>query len=213
MEIIVISILVWILLAMLFLNFARKDRIPMMIEFFEKVMPRIPFTGIINALKNGEKQTYLQVKQELSKVLKIRHIIFIKCSWESLGKTVYCLCLNRRKKMPDLTVTWMKCEEDHWCPFDNLNLANDHFNELSGVYIIWSGTDVIRIGSGIIRDRIEAHRNDEEITAYENLLVTWAQVNVNQMEGVEKFLADRYSPLVGERFPDREPISVNLPWE
>jgi len=32
------------------------------------------------------------------------------------------------------------------------------------------------------------------------------------MEGVEKYLADTLSPVVGERFPDRTPIKVNLPW-
>jgi hypothetical protein len=32
------------------------------------------------------------------------------------------------------------------------------------------------------------------------------------MEGVEKYLADELDPNVGERFPDRTPISVNLPY-
>ena len=116
--------------------------------------------------------------------------------------------------MLDLTVTWGKCGEDnHWCNFLRLNLNADTFEDKRGVYIIWSsGFDVVRIVSGVINDRVAAHRDDEEITAYDNLLVTWAEVNANQMEGVEKFLADKYDPKVGERFPNRNPISVNLPW-
>lgn len=32
------------------------------------------------------------------------------------------------------------------------------------------------------------------------------------MEGVEKYLANTLNPVVGERFPERTPIEVNLPW-
>ena len=116
--------------------------------------------------------------------------------------------------MPDLTIKWKKCGDDnHWCDFKNLELDTDHLKGLKGVYIIWSsGSSVVRLGSGIIKDRIEDHRKDAKITAYKNLLVAWAKVNANQMQGVEKFLADTYDPKVGERFPDRKAITVNLPW-
>ena len=117
--------------------------------------------------------------------------------------------------MPDLTVTWRKCGDDsHWCDFKKLNLDSDSFKDKKGVYIIWSsGSSVVRVGSGVIKDRIADHRDDKQITAYKNLSVTWAKVNANQMQGVEKFLADTYNPKVGERFPDKTPISVNLPWK
>lgn len=114
--------------------------------------------------------------------------------------------------MSSLTVNWGTCGDDsHWCSFLNLNLDTDYFKKLKGVYLIWSGDTAVRVGSGIIKDRILAHREDKEITAYKNLKVTWAEVNANQMEGVEKYLADQYNPKVGERFPDRTPITVNLP--
>jgi hypothetical protein len=32
------------------------------------------------------------------------------------------------------------------------------------------------------------------------------------MGGVEKYLSDFYKPAIGERFPERTPIKVNLPW-
>ena len=116
--------------------------------------------------------------------------------------------------MPDLNVTWGKCGDDnHWCNFHNLDLNGNTFNNLQGVYIIWSsGGNVVRVGSGVIKDRIADHRNDAQITAHQNLLVTWAGVNANQMQGVEKYLADTYNPVVGERFPNRVAISVNHPW-
>jgi hypothetical protein len=115
--------------------------------------------------------------------------------------------------MSDLKLTWGTCGNDnHWCDFLRLNLDTDYFKNLKGVYVIWNDKDkTIRVGSGIIKDRIAAHREDKEITAYKDLKVTWAEVSANQMEGVEKFLADQLNPKVGERFPDRTPISVNLP--
>ena len=113
----------------------------------------------------------------------------------------------------DMKVEWIQCNGDKWCNFLGLNLENDHFKGLSGVYVIWSTTDnkAVRVGSGIIKDRIAEHRKNQEITKYKNLKVTWAKVPKESMEGVEKYLADQYNPKVGERFPDRVPIKVNLP--
>ena len=80
-----------------------------------------------------------------------------------------------------------------------------------GVYIIWSNRKAVRVGSGIIKDRIVDHRNNTYITSYSDLKVTWAQVSEARMEGVERFLANSYNPTVGDRFPDVPPIQVNLP--
>jgi hypothetical protein len=112
-----------------------------------------------------------------------------------------------------MEVYWGKCgNNSHWCSFKNLNLDSDGFKNKKGVYIIWSGETVVRVGCGIIKDRIAYHRDNSEINQYPNLKVTWAEVNENQMEGVEKYLSDVLTPVVGERFPDRTPIKVNLPW-
>ena len=99
-----------------------------------------------------------------------------------------------------MELTWIKCTDGSWCSFNNVNLTHEHFNNMVGVYIIWSGQTVVRVGSGIIKDRIADHRNNPEITAYRDLKVTWASVSEARMQGV------------GERFPDVQPISVNLPW-
>ena len=42
-------------------------------------------------------------------------------------------------------------------------------------------------------------------------LVTWAVVPAHQLDGVERYLADTYQPIEGDRFPDVEPLVVNLP--
>lgn len=115
--------------------------------------------------------------------------------------------------MANLELFWVKCNPNSvWCDFLKLNIDHEHFKELKGVYLIFTKEGVvIRVGSGVIKDRLKDHRDNEEILAYPNLLVTWAKVNANQMEGVEKFLADTYNPKIGKRFPDRTPIEVNLP--
>ncbi len=115
-----------------------------------------------------------------------------------------------------LNLSWIKCgEPGHWCPFDNVNLSTVN---ASGIYIIWHDGNparVVRVGQGNIAERIKAHRNDSEIVAYRQsgtLRVTWATVPAAQQDGVECYLADRWTPLVGDAFPDAEPIVVNDPW-
>ena len=115
--------------------------------------------------------------------------------------------------MPNLT--WKKCGDDHhWCSFDNLTLDM----ETVGVYMIWHEGDpsrVVRLGQGKIAERIKDHRNDAKITAYKKhgtLRVTWASVARHQLDGVERHLADTWNPLVGEAFPDVDPIAVNSPF-
>ena len=116
-----------------------------------------------------------------------------------------------------LQLNWMRCgDSKQWCSFQNVDLSHPHFKGLSGVYIIFyqgSPGKVVRVGQGDIADRLTRHRNDPEVTRYKDLLVTWASVPANQLDGVEKYLADIFDPLVGDRFPDRRPIQVNSPFD
>lgn len=116
-----------------------------------------------------------------------------------------------------MQVRWAKCGDDgHWCSLENLDLES--IGEVSGVYIIWhegNPGQVVRIGQGDIKGRLSKHRNDREIVAYRKygkLRVTWASVPWNQRDGVERYLAETWPPLVGEAFPDVQPIAVNSPW-
>jgi len=88
---------------------------------------------------------------------------------------------------------------------------------MEGVYVIWHGGQTpktVRVGQGVIKDRLSAHRQDNQIKAYSQhgLFVTWASVPAAERGGVEAYLAAQLNPLVGERFPDVRQIAVNLPW-
>lgn len=116
-----------------------------------------------------------------------------------------------------MNVYWNKCEGGSWCSLSKVDLTHAHFDGMEGVYVIWHGgptPKVVRVGQGVIRDRLTAHRQDEEIQAYAglNLYTTWASVDTRNRDGVEVFLATTLKPLVGDRFPDAAPVQVNLPW-
>lgn len=88
---------------------------------------------------------------------------------------------------------------------------------MEGVYIVWHGGQnpaTVRVGQGFIKDRLGAHRQDRETLAFQehNLYVTWASVAADYRDGVERYLAETLKPKVGSRFPEVNPIKVNLPW-
>lgn len=124
--------------------------------------------------------------------------------------------LCRRDTPVKLEVTWIKCQGGDWCEFAAVNLDHEHLNGVEGVYIIWQESgSIIRLGQGVIKDRLADHRQNNEIVSYgkmKKLRVTWTQVDKKNRDGVEKYLADTLNPLVGDRFPNRTPIEVNLPW-
>lgn len=122
--------------------------------------------------------------------------------------------------MPNLTVNWVKNSNNNES-FDllRLNLNAPYFLNKVGVYVIWyaspSGVNkVIRVGQGDIASRLREHRSNPEIlrySSYGQLKVTWALLNSQEdRNGVEAYLYDSYSPLIGERSPAAQPISVNL---
>ena len=116
-----------------------------------------------------------------------------------------------------MVVKWIVCggTGNNWCPLREVELKNV---DTVGVYIIWHEGNpgrVVRVGQGDIAERLAKHRNDPAITYYERfgkLRVTWAYVPLHQLDGVEKYLADTWKPLVGDAFPDALPIAVNSPW-
>lgn len=113
-----------------------------------------------------------------------------------------------------LEVSWVKCVSDKWCSLENVNLSGV---KTRGVYIIWHAGNpgrVVRIGQGNIAERLQCHRTDEEVMAYKEhgLYVTWASVQEDHLDGVEKYLAETWRPLVGAAFPFAAPIAVNSPW-
>jgi hypothetical protein len=120
-------------------------------------------------------------------------------------------------------VKWVKSTQNVWLPLRRVDLSDV---STGGCYMIWhpSGTytngnayaaRVVRVGQGDIADRVGCHRSDGDVLSYERygtLYVTWAAVLVFQRDGVERYLAETWKPLVGDRFPDVTPIPVNSPW-
>ena len=114
-----------------------------------------------------------------------------------------------------LNVSWTKCGTGNWCPLASVDLSQV---SAQGVYIIWHAGNpgrVVRVGQGDIAARISAHRNDWSIMRYASdgaLYVTWAAVSAQYRDGVERYLANTWRPLVGDAFPNAVPVAVNSPW-
>ena len=112
-----------------------------------------------------------------------------------------------------MQVNWIQPTNGGVYLLDTVDLNHQHFNNLEGVYIIYSGTTVIYVGRGDIAVRLGAHRRDfRQRSDYETLKVIWASVPEASQEGVELYLADTYNPIVGEHNSRNQAIPVNLPW-
>ena len=116
-----------------------------------------------------------------------------------------------------MTIDWVKNQNGNSYKLDELNLSSNHFDYMTGVYAICHGgytPRTVRVGQGFIRDRLQAHRQDQAVQYYAHLglYVAWASVPTDSLNGVEAFLAQELNPLLGERFPNVFPIAVNLPW-
>ncbi len=120
-------------------------------------------------------------------------------------------------------VQWVKnTQNNNWFDFLRLNLNAPYFGGKKGVYVIWYSAPtiakVIRLGSGILIDRLKEHRSNPEITKFSSsgqLKVSWIiadgiNLRESELEGVEAYLSRVYSPLIGQRFPERYEIQVNL---
>lgn len=112
-------------------------------------------------------------------------------------------------------VSWVKLTTGDWPKLHTVNLPND---SAVGIYTIWHGgnpSKVVYVGQGIIAKRLASHRTDRRIQAYNGLglYVTWASVaHQASRDGYERFLADKWNPLIGDAHPDVVPIAVNSPW-
>ncbi len=108
---------------------------------------------------------------------------------------------------------WIKFRQNNWGDFYTLNLNT--IDEKIGVYIIWNVgifPRAVRVGQGDIKERIADHRRDPEITSIgPNMRVTWAALEKQYLDGVERYLEIQLDPMLGVRFPDVQPIPVNLP--
>ena len=114
-----------------------------------------------------------------------------------------------------MNVFWCKFILQSRCRLKIIDLNNEHFDSLIGVFIIWYGDDmsnVVSVGQGTIRDKLIEMQMDKKVQEYgPDLFVTWAAVPSASLEGVEAFLSSELTPLVNHNITCTEAISVNLP--
>ncbi len=113
-------------------------------------------------------------------------------------------------------IEWILSTERQWLDFLNVDLSELNRRGDKGVYVIFSvmqdEPQAIRLGQGIIAERIAEHQENDAITGFGELRVTWAVDLEKFLDGIESYLADTLNPIIGERFPDVPHIEVNLPW-
>lgn len=111
-----------------------------------------------------------------------------------------------------LKVKWIKYRNQQWCRLNTLNL--DKVTS-QGAYVIWQpsrNNSVIRIGQGNISQQLQILRNHPDITYFGNdLLATWASVHTDFRDGVERYLYEQFSPLVGDQIASGPLVYINLP--
>jgi hypothetical protein len=111
-------------------------------------------------------------------------------------------------------VTWTSSADNGWCSLDAVRLAGLH---MTGVFLIWySGNPgrVVCVGRGDIAEQLTAARRDEAVQGFRSrgtLLVTWAKVSAQRIDGIERYLAETWSPLLERKRSDAAAIEVNSP--
>jgi hypothetical protein len=114
-----------------------------------------------------------------------------------------------------MIINWCQCVIQSRCRLNLINLNNEYFDNLIGVYVIWSGNDmnnIVSVGQGIIRDKIIEMQIDKMVQeSGPNLFVTWAAVPIASLEGVEAFLCSELNPTLHHTIKNIDLINVNLP--
>jgi len=117
-----------------------------------------------------------------------------------------------------LQLNWVKCQKNQWCSFNHVDVS---FVATQGVYVIWySGNPgapgkVVYVGHGGIAAHVKALRDNGHFRTYSTrgtLYLTWASVSAKDREGVARYLAGKWAPLVAGAESDVDPIVVNSPW-
>jgi hypothetical protein len=116
------------------------------------------------------------------------------------------------------TLNWTKRKDGKWFKLGNVNLADPHFIDLEGVYMIWYRDEkhtVVHVGQGKIKEKLSDHQTDPRIMVYKShgLYVSWAMVLPQYRHGIERYLFEKLKPIVGFRYPNVPAIQVNLPWD
>lgn len=100
-----------------------------------------------------------------------------------------------------------------WHFFDHVNLR---LIDEDGVYVIKTRESpgrAVYVGQGEISERLIEHSKNSEITRHGMLSIAWAELHWSKIDGVERYIYEVYKPIEGKKWPDVNPIPVNLPDE
>lgn len=110
---------------------------------------------------------------------------------------------------------WVKSTSGEWLDLLGLNLAGSYFaTPRNGVYAIWyktpSQSPVIKVGQGNIAERLAAERTNPEVLKFASLgplkVSWWPADEQATRNGIEAFLSEKYSPILGsQRFDPSVP--------
>lgn len=124
--------------------------------------------------------------------------------------------LDQTKQPARIEVSWARSGPVPrvWHALETLDLSRT--NDIAGVYVIWhegKPSRTVAVGQcSSIKQSLSTCKNDEGILAYNQfgtLRATWAAVPDAYRQGVEKYLVDLLTPLMGDASADVTPIAVN----
>ncbi|MCX5797519.1 MAG: GspE/PulE family protein [Elusimicrobia bacterium] len=115
-----------------------------------------------------------------------------------------------------LRLDWGTAKDGSWCDLFALETNGPHLKGVEGVYVLWHGGNVpgmVRVGQGEIKERIGFLRQDAAVLKFkeQGLFFTWAKVERQRRDGVERFLSERLQPKLQAPASDGPRIAVNLP--
>lgn len=113
-----------------------------------------------------------------------------------------------------IILTWTSRDRNRWWTLDDVQLFRAR---TTGVFLIWyagqSGR-VVCVGQGDVAQQLAVLKEQADIRAHDangELLVTWAQVSAPRIDGITRYLAETWSPLIEGALPDTAAIEVNSP--
>lgn len=114
---------------------------------------------------------------------------------------------------PEIELQWQK-GRDGWIPLDRLNIQSKFLNDVFGIYILWAGNDIVKIGKGKIRDGLIKDKTNKEITGQDGLMVTWCEVQPDKLDNILRYLTSKLKPSIadGPLIVSGLETSVNEPW-
>ncbi len=103
-----------------------------------------------------------------------------------------------------------------WTDIFDVDPNHEHFDNLEGVYVVWHKGEhpVLRVGQGLIAEVLEDLKNELDVIQagkQSEVHVTWADIDILERNGVERYLVEMLNPTLQEHLLDATPIEIDLP--